>query len=98
MSPRSALMEDDDRFNTALHAEISDETLEQLFRPTCYGELWCRLFGPDWLEAKLTEAFADMSPSAMPHRFRHGPLAEGARMVAMERIYREEKRRRGSDV
>lgn len=87
-------MIDDDRDDPVLRAEISDETLEQLFRPTCYGELWCRLMGPKWLEAKLYEAFADTAPDAMPHRFRHEPIADGYRMIARERIYREEKRRR----
>ena len=36
----------------------SIEALEQEFQPACYGEMWCRLFGPDWLQAKVDEAHA----------------------------------------
>jgi len=70
---------------------ISEESFEWEFQPMTYGELFARLFGPDWLYGKLVDAWADTPPDATPHRFRE-PLREGYRCVVRERVYLEEKR------
>ncbi len=70
--------------------ELNWESIEYLFRPVTVFALLCR-FDLDGMEDKVTEWFVDMSPDAMPHRFRREPLAEMNRVIQREKFYRRLK-------
>lgn len=75
---------------------ISDKSLEFLFRPSTVGELLIRLVGIESFEKMLSDFLNNMSPGAMPHRFRDAPANEARCVILREKIYQEEKRRRAS--
>lgn len=87
---------DDDRQHPEVVQTCDAKSLEWLFQPRNYGELLCRLIGPDEFEAKLAEAAGYDGPDGMPHRFRSGPLLHAQIILMHERVYLEEKQRRES--
>lgn len=74
---------------------ISDETFEWLFRPFTIGEMLVRMMGPDSFELAIQRdrlsrpAWHENYPSHME------AINYAKCIVVRERIYREEKRRRG---
>jgi len=70
--------------------EVSDKDLEWLFKPQTVFELFLRL-DFEGMKKKVDEWFCDMSPTAMPHRFRGEPLRIMHRAIEVEEFYRQIK-------
>jgi hypothetical protein len=67
--------------------EVSLEGLEFLFRPATMFELLVRI-DLEGMERKVNEWFFDMSPDALPHRFRGQYLGVMGEVFKRERFYR----------
>lgn len=68
--------------------ELSRESIEFLFRPSTVLELLLRC-DFDGMKRKIDEWFFDVSPDAMPHRFRSQFLPEFEKAIAIEEFYQE---------
>lgn len=77
--------------------EVSWEGIEFLFRPRTLFELLLRI-DLEGMEKKVTDWFFDMSPDAIPHRFRREPLGNMQRGIAVEKFYRQIRRLAGKDA
>lgn len=67
--------------------ECSWASIEFLFRPATMFELLVRI-DLDGMTRKVNEWFMDMSPDAIPHRFRAPYLAEMEAAINRETFYR----------
>ena len=67
--------------------EFSWEGIEWLFQPQSMFELLLRI-DLDGMEKKVTDWFFDMSPDAVPHRFRPHYLGVMQQAIEVEKFYR----------
>lgn len=83
------LESDDDRRNPRVVRSITDDTLEWLFKPRTFGELFCRAMGPDRFEEEV-----DKAVGGRPYWMSCGSSLYAQMIILNEREYLKEKERR----
>ncbi len=66
------------------------EEIEEMFKPVTGLDLLLRL-DYEGAKQKVSDWFLDMSPDAMPHRFRSGPARQMDNAIDFETLYRKIK-------